>query len=510
MKLRHQILACGLAGALMATLVGGIGWFTAQRQALALERVTQAADAVRDSMDADMMHDAIRADVLAALLAAGKSDAAGAADARKSLDEHRQRFAGSLKTLQAMALPTEVQDTLAKTLPMVQAYTDAAAAVQAQAGPDAAAAQTALDAFGKRFGELEKQMESLGDAIETHAKHLNEQGKATASSAQLWIVASLAVALVLMVLASLRVAGNIARPILVAVDVADRLAQGDLGRPVPQAGSHETAQLLQSLATMQASFAGIVQGVRGSAESVASASSEIAQGNGDLSMRTEEQASALQQTAASMEQLSTTVRHNADNASQAKRLALDASAVATRGGDVVGRAVQTMKGINDASKRIGDIIGVIDGIAFQTNILALNAAVEAARAGEQGRGFAVVASEVRSLAQRSAAAAKEIKSLIVDSVERTDQGSTLVDEAGATMGEVVSAIQRVADIVSEISTASAEQSSGVSQIGDAVTQMDQATQQNSALVEESAAAAESLKRQAEELVRAVAVFQLAA
>ena len=248
--------------------------------------------------------------------------------------------------------------------------------------------------------------------------------------------------------------------------------------------------------------------VQRSSASIEVASAEIASGNQDLSQRTEEQASALEETAASMEQLGSTVRQNADNARQANQLAMGASTVAVKGGEVVGQVVETMKGINDASKKISDIIGVIDGIAFQTNILALNAAVEAARAGEQGRGFAVVASEVRSLAQRSAQAAKEIKGLISTSVERVEQGTTLVDQAGVTMTEIVTAIKRVTDIMGEISSASTEQSAGVAQVGEAVTQMDQATQQNAALVEESAAAAESLKLQAQQLVQVVALFQL--
>jgi len=235
---------------------------------------------------------------------------------------------------------------------------------------------------------------------------------------------------------------------------------------------------------------------------------QIAFGNQDLSARTELQASALQETASTMDQLGQTVRHNAENAQQAKKLAESASSVAMQGGQVVGQVVHTMKDINASSRKISDIIAVIDGIAFQTNILALNAAVEAARAGEQGRGFAVVASEVRSLAQRSAGAAKEIKSLITASVEQVEQGSSLVDQAGQTMDEIVGAIKRVADIVGDISVASQEQSRGVEQVGQAITQMDQSTQQNAALVEESAAAAESLKGQASQLVEAMAVFKL--
>ncbi|XAH23635.1 methyl-accepting chemotaxis protein [Xylophilus sp. GW821-FHT01B05] len=303
---------------------------------------------------------------------------------------------------------------------------------------------------------------------------------------------------------------SITRPLNQAVDISRAVAVGDLSLHFEAEGRNETAQLLSALKTMQASLAGVVANVRQNAEGVATASAQIAQGNADLSSRTEEQASALEETAASMEQLGSTVRQNADNARQANQLAQNASSVAARGGDVVAQVVGTMKDINDSSRKITDIISVIDGIAFQTNILALNAAVEAARAGEQGRGFAVVASEVRSLAQRSADAAKQIKGLIADSVQRAEQGSALVDQAGSTMQEVVTAIRRVTDIMGEISAASAEQASGVAQVGEAVTQMDQATQQNAALVEESAAAAGSLKGQAQHLVDAVAVFKLAA
>ena len=305
-------------------------------------------------------------------------------------------------------------------------------------------------------------------------------------------------------------ARSVTAPVGQAVSVARRVAEGDLSVRIEAEGRDEVAELMHSLRDMNGRLSSVVGAVRGNAESVATASAQIAQGNADLSQRTEEQASALQQTAASMEQLGSTVSLNADNARQANQLALGASQVAQQGGEVVGQVVRTMEGIHDSSRRIAEIIGTIDGIAFQTNILALNAAVEAARAGEQGRGFAVVAGEVRSLAQRSAEAAREIKSLITASVEQVEQGNALATQAGSTMGDIVNSIRRVSDIVAEISAASTEQSSGVGQIGEAVAQMDQVTQQNAALVEESAAAAESLKQQADQLVQAVAVFKLAA
>jgi methyl-accepting chemotaxis protein len=348
---------------------------------------------------------------------------------------------------------------------------------------------------------------------------INEKGsQASASeadnayeSAVGWMLAISALALVVAAVLAAWIVRNVTRQLGGepgdAAELARRVADGDLSVPI-RVQHGDQASLVAALKRMQESLSSIVNGVRQNADSVATASGQISQGNSDLSSRTEEQASALQQTAASMKQLASTVQQNAANAEQGNQLATAACEVATRGGEVVGQVVQTMKGINDSSRKIADIIGVIDGIAFQTNILALNAAVEAARAGEQGRGFAVVAGEVRTLAQRSADAAKEIKGLITTSVERVEQGSALVDQAGATMDEVVASIRRVTDLMGEISAASREQSAGVAQIGDAVTQMDQATQQNAALVEESAAAADSLKSQAQQLVGAVSVFKL--
>ncbi|AVT13562.1 methyl-accepting chemotaxis protein [Paracidovorax avenae] len=324
-----------------------------------------------------------------------------------------------------------------------------------------------------------------------------------------WLVVTMVAAAAVAALLAVVIVRSIVHPLNRAIDAAQQVAEGNLAVELHAEGRDEVSRLLRTLVDMRDTLARITGEVRRNAEGVATASAQIAQGNGDLSARTEQQAASLQQAAASMEQLGSTVRQNAENARQASQLAVSASGIASQGGEVVGEVVETMKGINEASRRIGDIIGTIDGIAFQTNILALNAAVEAARAGEQGRGFAVVAGEVRSLAQRSAEAAKEIKNLIGNSVERVEQGTVLVDKAGATMTEVVTSIRRVTDIVAEISAASSEQSEGVAQVGAAVTQMDQATQQNAALVEESAAAAGSLKTQAEQLVQAVAFFRTA-
>jgi len=351
---------------------------------------------------------------------------------------------------------------------------------------------------------LDKVIEFQSGLMETAGK----DAEALAHQTQMLLLLISSIAAAMAVALGLLTTRGITRPLTEAVAIARRVADGDLGATIVVNSKDETGHLMQALKDMNDSLVGIVGQVRQNTDTIATASSQIAAGNMDLSSRTEQQASSLEETAASMEELTSTVKQNADNARQANQLAVSASGVAVRGGHVVSQVVDTMSAINTSSRKIVDIIGVIDGIAFQTNILALNAAVEAARAGEQGRGFAVVAAEVRNLAQRSAAAAKEIKTLISDSVDKVEEGSKQVAEAGKTMDEIVGSVKRVTDIMAEITAASQEQTQGIEQINQAITQMDQVTQQNAALVEEAAAAAASLQEQATGLSQVVSVFKL--
>ncbi|MFZ6707788.1 methyl-accepting chemotaxis protein [Undibacterium sp. TC9W] len=352
------------------------------------------------------------------------------------------------------------------------------------------------------------EMNKLVDLQDVASRQVFENFAAAGAKLTIWLYAILSSAAALGALFAWTITRSITQPLQEALSLAETVAEGDLRSQVSVSGHDEVTSLFQALKNMNDNLASTVGQVRTGTETITVASQEIASGNADLSSRTESQASSLEETASSMEELTSTVRQNADNARQANQLVVSASSVAVKGGEVVGQVVNTMGSIKESSRKIVDIIGVIDGIAFQTNILALNAAVEAARAGEQGRGFAVVAAEVRNLAQRSASAAKEIKSLISDSVDKVDQGSKLVDEAGKTMDEIVTSVQHVADIMSEITAASQEQSSGIEQVNLAITQMDEMTQQNAALVEQAAAAAESMEEQAVALAQAVSVFKL--
>ncbi|MES2104000.1 MAG: methyl-accepting chemotaxis protein [Pseudomonadota bacterium] len=364
---------------------------------------------------------------------------------------------------------------------------------------------------GSTFPALEAVLGDLSTILAQQNKEMDSNGMHITddiSFSRMLVLGLGFTGLIVSIFFALWITRSITAPIAEAVTVARRVADGDLTGRIEIKSRDETGQLLSALADMNNSLVMTIGQVHTSTETISSASQEIALGNADLSSRTENQASSLEETASSMEELTSTVKQNADNARQANQLVVSASEVAVKGGNVVGQVVSTMGSIRESSRKIVDIIGVIDGIAFQTNILALNAAVEAARAGEQGRGFAVVAAEVRNLAQRSAGAAKEIKELIGDSVEKVDHGSRLVDEAGQTMDEIVTSVKHVADIMSEITAASQEQSSGIEQVNLAITQMDEMTQQNAALVEQAAAAAESMQEQAAALAQAVSVFKL--
>ncbi|MEY4563105.1 MAG: hypothetical protein RLZZ618_2382 [Pseudomonadota bacterium] len=508
LTIQRKLFALSFLGLGFVVAVGATGYVAASRLATSAEMIADGGSALKSQLQADMAHDALRADVLSALLASEKNDAATQKAVKDDLEEHAKLFRDSLQKLEKQALDSGSRQAVDKVRPALAAYVDSATTVVGLAFTDRSSAESRMPAFMAAFKSLEDEMESLSDTLEERTRQVQSASDSTAQWAHITIAAAVAMSVGVLLVIGWLTSRSIVRPIQRAVQIAETVADGNLNSHIDVGGSDETRQLLNALKRMNDNLARVVGAVRNSSDSIATGSSEISMGNHDLSQRTEQQASNLQQTAASMEEMNATVRNNADTARQAAQLATEASSTATQGGAAVSQVVQTMGEITQASQKIADIIGVIDGIAFQTNILALNAAVEAARAGEQGRGFAVVAAEVRTLAQRSAGAAKEIKGLIQASVQKVEAGSRQAGDAGRTMDGIVTQVHRVSQLISEISDATQEQTKGLSQVSDAVAQLDQVTQQNAALVEESAAAAESLKGQAEQLVQAVAVFRL--
>ena len=467
------------------------------------EQLLATVGLVRAAGRADMMHDALRGDVLEARVASTPDELKSARD---DVAAHAAAMTKALVDADVASDPA-IRQALAAVRPDVDRYL--AAARQLMDKPAEAAGR---QAFGQGFAQLEKSLSALSDLVEAQAAAAAARRDATNARARLLLGGGVLLGLALITLfvatfARVTLARLGAEPAALR-ELAQHIADGGLDGQID--GKPPATSVAGAMLRMQATLAATVQRIRGNADQVASASLQIAQGNGDLSNRTEQQAAALQQTASTMEQLGSRVQINADSARQADQLARDASAAALKGGQVVGQTAETMRSITEASRRIGDIVGVIDGIAFQTNLLALNAAVEAARAGEQGRGFAVVASEVRGLAGRSALAAREIKDLISSSVTRVEEGTALVDAVGSRMADVVQSIGQVSQIVATISSATAEQTQGVLEAGAAVAQMDRATQQNAALVEQTAAAAGALSDQAQQMVQTVASFRLPA
>ncbi|AUA57552.1 Serine chemoreceptor protein [Achromobacter spanius] len=512
LKVRTGLMLAQLAVALAALVAIGLGWNSMRASAVTINALdslsVQQSNLIKDAYT-QMLRATVRADIAAAQRAAG--DANGAADNSRTV---QQLIGDAKKKMDAFkAVPKMTEMGKASEGQLISSFNGFSDALQSMMGAlDKGDAATYLSLkntkAGAASGAFFKELTAFADNISAYSEQQVQASRAESTMMTYVYLGLAALILAVSLGAFLFMNRVVLRPLRAVSDSFDKIAGGDLTVRVEATANNEIGHLMAAVKRMQESLTRTVAAVRRGVDEINVGSREISAGNTDLSSRTEQQAASLEETAASMEQLASTVKQNADNARQANQLAASASDVAERGGSAVSEVVNTMHDISASSRKISEIVSVIDGIAFQTNILALNAAVEAARAGEQGKGFAVVAGEVRSLAQRSAQAAKEIKGLIEDSVTKVGAGSQQVERAGATMQEIVASVKRVTDIMGEISAASDEQSSGIDQVNRAVSQMDEVTQQNAALVEEAAAAAGSLQEQAERLVQAVAVFKI--
>ena len=505
--IQKKLMGLAVAGVMVAVLLGVTGIVGFRALGGAMHEINVTGHALSNHDDADMMHDALRGDVLAAMLARTSEDAESA---RKDFQEHADNFRLQLAENEKLELNADVKKLLAGAKPRMEEYISSAGDMVELAVRDPQAARAQFPAFMEKFSALETEMEDLSVAI-TAASEKAEEHAATEQKAFLvWMIALVLGGATLFALAAGSIIRSVVVPLRRAAAAMHGIAtgDGDLTQRLDASGHDEVASIARAFNEFVGKIHDVIAHVRQSADGVAQASRELTAASDTISGSAQEQASSLEETAASLEQITSTVRQNADNAQTANQLANSAREVAEKGGSVVSNAVSAMGEINSSSRRIADIITTIDEIAFQTNLLALNAAVEAARAGEQGRGFAVVAAEVRSLAQRSATAAREIKGLIEDSVHKVESGAALVNRSGTTLEEIVTAVKRVTDVVSEIAAASREQSIGIEQVNRAVTQMDQLTQSNAAQTEELSATAGQLSEQAAEVQAQVARFQV--
>lgn len=507
MTIQKKLLAFSAVSLLFTAIVGVTGYMANRALDGAMNRNTVAMSALRQHLEAGMMHDALRADVYAALLAVHRISGNGD-NVREDVQRHARQFLEAMDTNQVLSLDPNIEAAIVAMRPKIDRYVGNSRALVELALRDPAQAKAKMDDFASVFAALGTEMKALSDLIEQNAAATRAEAEELQMTAKITTLAASCLALACLLAFSLVLTRRITQTLDQAVAMAGRVAAGDLIGHVEVSGDDEAAQVVRALHAMRGTLATVAGTVRGSAEAVKASAKEIADGNTNLSQRTEEQASALEETAASMEELTSSVRQTADAASRACELADTANAAAINGGGVMNDVVATMQDVHASSTKIVDIVGLIEGMAFQTNILSLNAAVEAARAGEHGRGFAVVAGEVRALAQQSAAAANQVKALIDSSVSKVLRGAQRVQDAGRAMDEIIASVEKVYHLIQEISAAAQEQSSGIDQISRAISQMDDVTQQNAALVEEAAASAKALETQADRLVEAIAVFKL--